>query len=184
MRVALLLLALVAAGAAGWWLLRAPAPDAALDGLAPAVEPQAPAPVRPLEAPAPALAEAPAPVAVPRIGVVTPGEGRPPVDPEAPPWETCVVRPVRAPGQRLSGAALLEALATRLYVRVRRAADLEALRALQLEVEQDELPIATLLHLLEAQGWKATVLEPRVMLYPLGEGERREPRALPGEAPR
>ncbi|MFM8981142.1 MAG: hypothetical protein ACKOSS_11870, partial [Planctomycetia bacterium] len=169
MRVLLLLLALVGAGLGGWWVLRERAPEPALDDLGAGPAAATPVAVRPLEAAAPEVVEARAPEVLARIGVVRPGEPRPLLEADAPPWETFRVTPRRSPGVRLSGEALLEALATRLYVRVRRPADLEALRALRLDVEEGEQPLTSLLHLLEAQGWKAAVQEPRVMLYPAGE---------------
>lgn len=179
MRATLLLLALLGAGGLAWWLLRG-APAGSPDDLVVPAGQGGRAPPAPLEAARPpeGLA-APAPRVLPRVGVVDPSEGRPAPDPQAGPWEEHVVRPVREAGQPLGGAALLEAIGERLYVRVRQPADLEALRALRLDSEEAELPVAAALHLLEAQGWKWAVMDPRLLLYPAAEAERTGPREPP-----
>lgn len=175
MRTALLLLALAAAAAGAWWLLAPPSRPASDELLVgPSAGSLAGQPAQqPLRASAPAGGlEAAGAAPLPRVGVVDPAEGRPLPDPQAGPWEVHPVRPARKEGQPLSGSDLLDAIGERLYVRVRQPSDLAALRALQLDTEQGEMPLGSALLLLESQGWKWSVMDPRVIIYPAAEAER------------
>jgi hypothetical protein len=158
------LLALVAAGAAAWLLLRGPEPSDPMDASPPNV-------VRdgggaPDDGGIVAVA--------PRQGVMSPRDRDLVADPDAPEWHTNTLAfPTSAVGQRMTGRVLLEAVAQHLYVRAQDLDTLDALRRQDLEIEvPSEMPMSAVAPLLERAGYHVQVQPPRFVFRRMPEAQR------------
>ncbi len=157
MRTLLLVLSLLLAGGGVWWVWGSPSESD------PTLEPVGPSRGAG-GAPVPELPS----LEIPRVGVRGPGDKRMVADPQAEPWESYVLILPGASDGGVSGAALLDAIAGRLYVRTRTQADLDAFRG---QVFQGlnpgvGVPLGAAMAAIERAGWRVAVSDPRFVFRP------------------
>jgi hypothetical protein len=164
---------LAAAGGAAWLLLRPPEDQESTGGMT--TERAATQESRGVDSDLRAVA--------PRLGVLGPRDRDLVADPDAPAWHTNVLRFSAAPGSRLTGLLLLNAIGEHLYVRAKDLDTLNQLKKEDLGMEvPPEMPMGVVITLLERAGYAVHVHEPRFVVRKMSP-EEREQRSSPTPVP-
>ena len=164
----LLLLGLGIGGGGAWWLLRPSSePDPTLD------------PVGPLRPPARAPTPEVPPLEIPRVGVQSPQDRGMVARPGAEAWDLHILDIPGGPEDSVTGAALLNAIGERLYVRARSQADLDAFRAQVFRgvTPGVGVPLGAVKLAIERAGWRVAVSDPRFVFRPATPEEQARDRA-------
>jgi hypothetical protein len=149
--ILVLLLVCAAAGGAAWLLLREEPAALTLEESAGVVRGPGGAPR--------ALGDGP--VETPRIGLMSERDRNLVADPEGGAWEMRMLRFAAAPGEKLTGKAVLEAVARHLYVRFRDGETLKAFEQVRFDIDPAvEMPLNALDPLLRVAGYTSQVKNP------------------------